>query len=126
VRLSRGQRSLETLLSLQRRNAALRAANRAFYADMSAQATAHELHRELVRYLLTAWQRDRLLDAAPSRHAGRLREHLWLILRARDHVPSERTIRRILADAEGAVDICSGPDFVASDMPEGHQRIEGM
>jgi hypothetical protein len=55
---------------------------------------AKRIHRAMLRYRESAWQRERLLDQCPARHRWE-----WQALRLRDHVPKPRSIRRVLASA---------------------------
>jgi hypothetical protein len=60
--------------------------------------TPKALHKELNSFKTRVWPRDRLKRGGPCPYStGDRRAVLWAILNARDHVPSERTIRRILA-----------------------------
>jgi hypothetical protein len=59
---------------------------------------ANRIHIAMVRYRESTWRHERHLDECPRRHRGTLREMAWQALRLRDHVPSPRSIRRILAD----------------------------
>jgi hypothetical protein len=92
----RGQRSQQVLDALHRRDELLREAAARFYAGMSARTAAVMLHRELARYASLAWRRDRIEVQCPARHVGRIAEQCWLVFAVRDHVPSERVIRRAL------------------------------
>jgi hypothetical protein len=96
----RGHRSRQTLLLLSERNALLVEAKKRFCVGMKDQPAAAWLHARLLRYATGAWRRDRV-DATieptcPQRYRGTITEWLWLILRSRDHVPSERLIRLVL------------------------------
>jgi hypothetical protein len=94
----RGHRLPSTLEAITTRNALLvEAANRHF-AGMSARQVATHLHVALARYAAGRWRRSRADPGCPHA-AGTLAAALWAILRTRDHVVSERAIRRTLADA---------------------------
>lgn len=93
-----GRRTLFTEDSLARRDAALGDAARRWWPDgMSKAARAELLHQALSRYrACAAWDRDRAAESCPEQLVGTMRESLWTILRARDHVPSARRIRAVL------------------------------
>ena len=93
----RGQRSMVLLDALARRDELIRTAAARFCADMSARSAASTLHAALARYHELGWRRDRIEAQCPARHVGRITEACWSILQQRDHVPSERVIRRALA-----------------------------
>jgi hypothetical protein len=89
-------RTATPLAAIEQRNDLLRVAAARFLPGLCVQAAARDLHRELRRYATTAWPRERLLDALPQKHRGTMREALWRALKARDHIPSESHLRRIL------------------------------
>jgi hypothetical protein len=93
----RGRRTEATTRSIATRNRLLIEAAARHCAGQSSRSAASALRGALVRYREGAWRRHRVEDQCPVRLVGRLDEYLWRILRARDHVPSERTIRRALA-----------------------------
>lgn len=93
----RGQRSAELLDALARRDELIRTAAARFLPEMSARSAAAALHAALARYSGLGWRRDRIEVKCPARHVGRITEWCWMILKMRDHVPSERVIRRALA-----------------------------
>ena len=92
----RGHRSPQTLLAISERDHLLREAARRFCVGMSDRQAAAMLNTSLKRYDTGAWRRERIADICPPRHAGRLTAYCWRILRTRDAVPSEMTIRRAL------------------------------
>ena len=49
------------------------------------------------RYHGGPWRRDRLEVRCPDRHRGTITELLWKVLKVRDAVPGDRTIRAALA-----------------------------
>jgi hypothetical protein len=98
ARKASGSRSLEV------RNDIIREAAERFFPNGSCVEKANRLHFELARYAATSWLRDRTSDECP--HSG-LRGHLWRILKVRDHVPSARQLRRVLALSKG-VQMASG------------------
>jgi hypothetical protein len=70
----------------------LREAARLYCAGMSDREAARYLRTALLRYQQGAIEATRL-----ARHASKLTALLWMVLKVRDHVPSEMTIRRALA-----------------------------
>ena len=92
----RGRRSRQTELLISERNQLLVEAAK-FYPGASDRKSARQLHTALSRYRAGAWRRDREVFTCPVQHRGKLTAVLWAILRTRDHVPSEMTIRRALA-----------------------------
>ena len=91
----RGRRTPQTMLLLDERRALLVEAAR-FYPGLSQRETARRLRIALQRYQLGRWRRTRADLTCPKDHAGKLTGVLWMLLRVRDHVPSEMTIRRAL------------------------------
>jgi hypothetical protein len=94
-----GQRSPSTLLMIDERDALLRDAA-AHYPGLSDREVARRLRTALVTYQNGRWRRDRVENLCPPQHAGKLMALCWAMLKTRDHVPSERTIRAVLARAE--------------------------
>lgn len=92
----RGRRSAATLAMLDERNALLIEASRLF-PGASDREIARQLRIALVRYRDGRWRRDRIETTCPVRHQGKLLQVLWLILKTRDAIPGERTIRRALS-----------------------------
>jgi hypothetical protein len=93
----RGKRSDTTLRALATRDQLLREAAATFIPGWSSLSAANKLHGAIQRYREGAWRRERVAETVPPRHHGRIEAHLWSILRTRDHTPSIRSIRRILA-----------------------------
>jgi hypothetical protein len=93
----RGKRSDATRQAIDARNRLLIEAASRHFAGQSSRSAASALRGALVRYREGAWRRHRVEDQCPARLCGRIEGHCWMILRARDYVPSERTIRRALA-----------------------------
>jgi hypothetical protein len=81
------------ITTIDRRGKRSDATLQAFMPGWSSRAAAHALHTALSRYQCGAWRRHRIEDQCPARLCGKLEAHCWHILRARDAVPSERTIR---------------------------------
>ena len=95
----RGRRTPSTVLAIDERDHFLRVAADRFCVGMSDRAAATMLRTKLARYQTGAWRRDRVEALCPTRHRSRIDELLWCVLRVRDYVPSERTIRAALAQA---------------------------
>lgn len=95
-----GRRSIETLLALSERDRLLREMVARFFPDLSQREAARQVRTRLLRFSTGAWRRERACPFCPARHAGTLSELLWRLLRARDAIPSEATVRRALAIRE--------------------------
>ena len=91
-----GERTPQTLLLLDERDALLREAALRFCIGMSDRQAAKYLRSALLRYQTGRWRRDRSETLCPMQHRGKLTELLWMILKTRDVLPSEPTIRRAL------------------------------
>jgi hypothetical protein len=94
-----GQRSPQTLLLIDERDALLVEAAR-FFPACSDREIARRLRIALQRYRDGRWQRDRADLTCPVQHSGKLAGVCWKLLKTRDAVPSERTIRAALSQAE--------------------------
>jgi hypothetical protein len=90
-----GCRTPQTLLLIDERDVLLRLSS-GFHPGCSDREVARRLRTALLRYQTGRWRRDRSELTCPPQHAGKLIEVLWMLLRVRDHVPSEMTIRRAL------------------------------
>ena len=90
-----GQRSPSTLLAIDERDALLVEAALHF-SGLSQREQARRIRVALQRYQLGRWRRTRAALTSPE-HRGRLEAVLWAILKGRDYVPSERTIRAALS-----------------------------
>jgi hypothetical protein len=94
---ARGRRPPADVLARAVRDHLLRTAADRFCVGMSDRQAAMVLRTKLDRYRLGAWQRDRAAGAqCPDRHRGSVTELLWTILKIRDAVPSDRSIRAAL------------------------------
>jgi hypothetical protein len=91
----RGKRTPQTMLLLDERDMYLVEAAR-FFPACSDREIARRLRIALQRYRDGRWQRDRADLTCPVQHSGKLTAVCWMLLRVRDHVPSEMTIRRAL------------------------------
>jgi hypothetical protein len=96
----RGHRTPATLAAIDERDRLMSEAVAMFMPGISSRRAAHRLHDALVRYACGAWRRERAAPSCPLRHAGRIEAMLWEILRVRDHIPSERVIRRAIDAAK--------------------------
>jgi hypothetical protein len=94
----RGRRTPSTMLQLDERDHFLREAAR-FFPFFSQREVARRLRTALLRYQTGRWRRERA-DVECPHAAGKLTAVLWMLLKVRDHVPSERTIRVALSQAE--------------------------
>ena len=91
----RGRRTPRLLRQLNERDALIRQAAR-FYPGVSDREAARQIRTKLLRYQQGAWRRERAEALCPPRHADKLTALLWRLLKVRDAVPSERTIRMVL------------------------------
>jgi hypothetical protein len=90
-----GQRSPATKLAIDERTALLREAARRFPGSSQREA-ARLIRTALQRYRDGRWQRDRADLTCPAQHRDKLTATLWMLLRVRDSLPSEATVRRAL------------------------------
>lgn len=90
-----GHRTPQTQLLIDERDKLLTEAAR-FFPGASDREVARRLRVALSRYRDGRWLRDRTEAGCPEQYVGTLTQGLWLILRTRDCVPSEMTIRRSL------------------------------
>jgi hypothetical protein len=88
----RGQRSAQTMLSINEREALLRDAADRFCVGMSDRQAAAMLHAKLARYRAGAFRRDRSEPPCPARHRGTITEFLWKVLKVHHRLVSERLI----------------------------------
>ncbi|MGY4472841.1 hypothetical protein [Bradyrhizobium sp. USDA 3364] len=95
-----GQRRVPTQLIEEQRNRLIWLAAVQFYPSASPSSQAEQLHAALSRYSASAWLRERTEERCPAQ-TGTLRAACWAILKVRDYVPSDRTIRRVLATSSG-------------------------
>jgi hypothetical protein len=91
-----GHRTRQTELRISERDKLIRAAARFYPVDAYDREVARQLRVALLRYRNGRWQRDRIEATCPVQHRGKLMQVMWMILKTRDHVPSEMTIRRAL------------------------------
>jgi hypothetical protein len=88
----RDHRTPQTRFLIDERDALLRAAAK-FYPSLSARETARQLRRALLHYQLGKWRRTYTALTSPH-DPERLDAVLWSLLKVRDAIPSEMTIRR--------------------------------
>jgi len=93
----RGQRSPRTVLMLTVRDYLLCEACRRHFPGLSQREAARLIRIALIRYRQGRFRRERTCDACPACHAGKLTGVLWLLLKIRDAIPSEMTVRRAIA-----------------------------
>jgi hypothetical protein len=91
----RGHRSPQNILLRSERDHLLRAAAK-FYPGCSEREIARQLRIALLTYRNGRWRRDRTEATCPEQHRGKPVQMLWCVLKVRDAVPSEMTIRRAL------------------------------
>jgi hypothetical protein len=97
----RGRRLPRTMLLISERNAPLLAASRFYPVSLLARSPGNYV-LALSRYRDGRWRRDRSELTCPMQHRGKLTEVLNLLLRVRDAIPSQRTIRAVLRDSSPA------------------------
>jgi hypothetical protein len=84
---------------LETRDALLRAvAAKHFSGWTSLSSRAGRLHDALERYAASSWRRDQWAETCPY-EPGTRADDFWNVLRVSSHVPSPRTLRRLLAIA---------------------------
>src|SRR6476469_647776 len=90
---ARGRRPPSDVLARTIRDYLLRTAAARFCVGMTHRPAAAFLRTKLVRYREGAWRRERIADVCPARHRGTINELLWTMLKIRDAIPCDRTIR---------------------------------
>jgi hypothetical protein len=100
----RGHRSPQTLLLIDERDGLLREAAR-FYPGASDREAARLIRAALSRYRDGRWRRDRSEATCPVQHRDKLVQTMWRVLKVRDAIPSDRTIRAVLARSDAADEI---------------------
>jgi hypothetical protein len=94
----RGHRLPSTLDEINHRDRLLAEAA-AIFLRGSSRAAARQLRRVLSRYAQGAWRRHCTEVECPVRLRDRIDEYLWRVLKVRDYVASERTIRAAIDEA---------------------------
>ncbi|MBR0870040.1 hypothetical protein JQ633_06705 [Bradyrhizobium tropiciagri] len=69
-----------------------------FYPGHSGREIARQFRVRLSRYRNGRWRRDRTELTCPLQYRGTLTQVLWMILKTRDAIPGDRTIRSALRD----------------------------
>jgi hypothetical protein len=92
----RGRRTLQTQLQIYERDKLLVEAAK-YFPGASDCEIARRLHIALVRYRNGRWRRDGSEATCPVQHCGKLMQALWCLLKTRDAIPGERTIRAVLS-----------------------------
>ena len=90
----RGKRSPRVMLQLDERDRYLAVAA-GFFPGASDREVARRLRTALLRYREGRWRRSRA-DLTCPHERERIEAMLWMLLKVRDHVPSERLIRMVL------------------------------
>lgn len=93
----RGRRPPADVVARAIRDHLLRVAAARFCAGLSERQAALILRAKLIRYREAAWPSDRSLEQCPARHRGTISELMWTILRIRDAIPGDRSLRTALA-----------------------------
>jgi len=94
---ARGRRPPADVLARAVRDHLLRTAADRFCVGMSDRAAAAWLLDKLSTYRGGRWRRDKNEVQCPARHRGTITELLWRVLKVRDAIPGDRTIRAALA-----------------------------
>lgn len=94
-----GRRLPSTRAALHIRNSLLVEAALLFHRGASNYAAASAISKRLALYRSCGWRRHRVEDELPLALVGKIEELFWHVLKERDGLPSERTIRAVL-DAE--------------------------
>jgi hypothetical protein len=93
----RGHRSPADVLARAVRDHLLRTAADRLLDAKSDRGAADRLRTLLIRYRECGWRRDRVLAQCPDRHRGKINELFWQLLKIRDAIPCDRTLRTALA-----------------------------
>jgi hypothetical protein len=96
-----GRRTPAVRLVLDERDKLFREAARCHCVGMSDRQAAATLRSALLRYQTGRWRRTRVETTCPEPR-DRLASVLWMLLRVRDAIPSERTIRSALSRADAS------------------------
>lgn len=96
LRSGDGQRSAHTEANIEARDKLLRESAAEFFPGLLVTQQARGLHLRWTRYEASRWPHERTLDAVPPHRIATLEGRFWAILKKRDTVPAERTIRAIL------------------------------
>ena len=96
-----GQRKAATIASIASRDELLRAAAAEFFPDLRPAEQARDMHQHWRRYVAAGWPRERALEEPPERRRGTIEGALWRVMKTRDHLLAERSLRLILAVSSG-------------------------
>jgi hypothetical protein len=96
----RGRRLPATMATIYIRNALLVEMAKLFHRGASNHAAAAAIRKRLALYRAGAWRRHCAEETLPAALVGKIEELLWFVLKQRDAVPSERTIRAALDAAK--------------------------
>jgi hypothetical protein len=94
--VGRGHPTPAEMLSRDERDRYLRE-SATFYRGCTDREVARQLCKALLIYRAGAWRRDQNENLCPVRHRGKLKQALWCLLKSRDAIPGDRTIRAALA-----------------------------
>ncbi|WP_298257115.1 hypothetical protein [Bradyrhizobium sp.] len=94
LRLDKGENHPAFSLKLARRNDALRAA--AAMLGAATPANARKIADWLKGYRSNGWLRDRDASVCPHAIRGRIEAHLWVALKARDHLIDWKQIQKVI------------------------------
>ena len=89
-------RTPAVLLVIEERDNLIRTAAQ-FFASYTDREVARRLRKALSTYRNGRWRRDRTEATCPPQHKGKLVQLMWMILKTKDVLVSERTIRRALS-----------------------------
>jgi hypothetical protein len=93
----RGRRLPAMLDAINRRDQLILEATDRYFPGVSGREIARRLRVALLRYREGRFRRTRVERTCLTQHLGRLDELLWMILKTRDTIPSERLVRLVLS-----------------------------
>lgn len=99
-----GQRSVRTRAAIAERDRLVAEAAAEFFSDEPPAAQARAIHERWTRYATSGWRRERALSTLPSIRHGKIEGRIWQIMKVRDFVLKERSIRGILDASNVASD----------------------
>jgi hypothetical protein len=84
--------------AIRKRNAALQALARTWYAGLSASAQAEQIWTLTTRYAASAWRFDQGREDMPAHYAGTPKHYLWAAFASGAAMPlGKRQLRSVLA-----------------------------
>jgi hypothetical protein len=95
--IGRGHPTPAEMVSRAERDRYLREAAAFYPRDCADREVALQLRKALLIYRAGSWRRDQNEALCPVQYQGTLKQALWCVLKSRDLVPSDRTIRAALA-----------------------------